>query len=207
MVDPRGLAFDPTSGTLFGIHLLGGGELVAFDPATGVETYVGFTGLSSFGMSSLAFDPTSGTLYSVGELGLLTIDPATGTATPVGVPTPFQVITGLAFDPTIGTLFGVDIVTDDLVTIDRGTGAATTVGPTGFDELKGLTFDPTSGTLFGVDNTTGELVTIDPTTAAATVVGATGFRNIQGLAFAVPTPGAAAVLGLGGLFAARRRRP
>jgi len=93
------------------------------------------------------------------------------------------------------------------VTIDPTTGAATSVGSTGLRNPTGLAFDPTSGTLFGVDNTTGELVTIDPTTGAATVVGATGFRNIQGLAFAVPTPGAAAVLGLGGLFAARRRRP
>ena len=81
-------------------------------------------------------------------------------------------------------LFGVDDTTDQLLTIDSGTGAATAVGPLGFGEFSGL--EATSdGTLYGARYTTDELYTIDQSTGAASLVGSFGpaFTNIQDLAF------------------------
>ena len=58
---------------------------------------------------------------------------------------------GLAFDPGTGTLYGVDVDTDQLLTIDTATGAATVVGPlydgvsAYFTNVQGLAFDPGSG--------------------------------------------------------------
>jgi hypothetical protein len=57
----------------------------------------------------LAFDPVSGTLFGSDPAGanLVTIDTATGAATPVG-PLGFTDVSGIAFDATTSTLFGVD---------------------------------------------------------------------------------------------------
>jgi hypothetical protein len=44
------------------------------------------------------------------------------------------------------------------------------------------------------------------TGSSARSTGATGFTNVMTRIWAVPTPGSAALLGLGGLLAARRRR-
>lgn len=95
------------------------------------------------------------------------------------------------FSPSAtAALFGVDILTDQLVRIDRDTGAATTVGALGFDKVNGLAYDSTSQTLYGVDNTFGAatvndpLLTINTSTGAATEVGFTGTNaGSLGLAF------------------------
>ena len=81
-------------------------------------------------------------------------------------------------------LFGVDDATDQLLTIDAGTGAAAAVGALGVGEFSGL--EATSdGTLYGARYTTDELYTIDQLTGVASVVGTFGptFTNMQDLAF------------------------
>jgi hypothetical protein len=79
-------------------------------------------------------------------------------------------------------LFGVDDISDQLLSINTTTGAATAVGALGFGRVLGLAFN-SSGTLFGVDETTDQLLTINTITGAATAVGSVGFSNVQGLAF------------------------
>lgn len=71
-----------------------------------------------------------------------------------------------------GVLFGTD--STNLYSIDRATGATTTVGPLGTNGVSGLAFDPDTNTLFGLDASTDTLVTVNTTTGAATTVGPLG---------------------------------
>ena len=94
-------------------------------------------------------------------------------------------LTGVQAEAT-GTLFSVDLITDQLITLNTATGAGTAVGPVGFDNVHDLAFDPTTSTLFGVDfiNGTGsQLITINTTTGVGTAVGLITPNAISGLAF------------------------
>jgi len=140
---------------------------------------------------------SNSTLYSV--------DFSAGTATAVGS-TGRSNITGLSFQPGTGVLFGIDHATDELVTIDLLTGAATTVGALGVDVFDvGLAFDA-AGNLYltsdsFIDNSNPSLYSVDPSTGAASAIGTgTGTSGIVGLAF-----DQAGVTGLAGLTGARRR--
>jgi hypothetical protein len=76
---------------------------------------------------------------------------------------------------------------DNLYRIDLGTGAATSLGPTGFAKIEALTMSP-AGELFGVNPATAQLVKCAITNGACTSVGAlTNLPPVQtnaGLAFA-----------------------
>ena len=63
----------------------------------------------------------------------------------------FDQVNGLAFDPNTNTLYGSDTTTNELLTINTSTGAATSVGPLGFPFVNGLAFDPNTNTLYGSD--------------------------------------------------------
>jgi hypothetical protein len=100
--DVGGLAFRPTTGTLYGVTSgTGGSDLITVDLATGAGTLVGPTGFVD--VAALEFAP-DGTLF--GGIGgssarageLITIDPATGVAASVGG-TGFPVLTGLTLVP------------------------------------------------------------------------------------------------------------
>ena len=204
-----GLAFDPISSTLFGARQ-GPGDLVRIDLATGTFTSIGPLGFGN--VRGLAWDPIGERLLGVGGSAdkLFEIDTATGAGTAIGSRTLPDGINSLAFDPISGDIFGANVVANSLVRIDPVTGQATSVGGFGgFNNVAGLAFDLDSGTLFGVNgnnNSGGELIRIDTATGAATVVGPlSGGAFANGLAY-VPTPAGAAVLGVGGLVAARRRR-
>ena len=92
-----GLAFGPND-ELFGVNPIDG--LVHIDLAAKDETVIGgdLVGAAIFGATpSLAFD-RDGTLYAAAD-GLWTVDPQSGTATPVGGPsTPFSFV-GLTVPP------------------------------------------------------------------------------------------------------------
>lgn len=94
---------------------------------------------------------------------------------------------------------------DSLVSFNPLTGAATFIGLTGTNSgaIADLTYDFLSGSWLLSDG--ANLYTVDPTTGAASLLGAHGVSGLSGLAF-VPTPGSIALLALGGLVAARRRR-
>jgi WD40 repeat protein len=118
---------------------------------------------------------------------LFTINPATGTPTPIG-PIGFAV-TGLAFHPTTGILYGstggtAPISPNSIITINTLTGAGTLVGPTGLGgPVADITFRA-DGTLFGWSEGSDDLVTIDTATGVGTVVSDSGLGTSgSGIAF------------------------
>jgi hypothetical protein len=139
-----------SDGTLFGWLEPNTDDLVRIDKATGAATIVGNSGLDTYG-SGLAAN-ASGVLYFAGEGEqgrLFTIDRNTGAATPVATlngPNGDPGISALAFD-SAGTLFGARIPSDspafasDLITINTGTGAITSLGPS-VDRLDAIVFVP-----------------------------------------------------------------
>ena len=143
---PDGFAFNGlefVGSTLYGTSV-GGGDppsLKILDPATGVSTQVGVTGVS--GTPGLAYDPSTGIMYGIerantGTPRLLTIDLTTGAATPIG---PMGVQAGsIEFGPD-GRLYagGAGTNAGDLFWINTSTGLATFIGSTGFSEVTGLT--------------------------------------------------------------------
>lgn len=181
-----GAFLDDDFSTLYSMDF-NSGELVAIDTATAATDAIGVAAtLNGENWSGLAVDPTDGTLYASSTLmsgslssTLYRLDPASGTATPIGPITGGGRVIEIAADAT-GTLYGVDIAADVLVTIDKATGAASAVGPLGFnsDFAQGLDFDPASGVLYfaAVDNQSifaqpGQMYTIDTATGHATLVG------------------------------------
>jgi outer membrane protein assembly factor BamB len=160
-------------------------SIFTVDRTTGLATLVGASGLGD-GVSAIRFDPQSGTMYGI--LGssctgarLITIDPATGAGTLIGVLVGAGFNGGLpnfcaggsdalAFAPD-GTLYAGGYVfgATSLLKVEKSTGAVLEAHPTA-DSLVGLAFDP-AGTLWashGNSSFTFELHTIDPATGART---------------------------------------
>ena len=155
--------------------------------------------------TEIATDPTDGTLYASTSAGsgtnkLYTLDPETGEATFV---TDLQT-SGLIIATAIhgsGQMFGIDIVDNELVEINKETGAVTTVGgPVSIFPLnfaQGMDFDPKSGRLYlfgfedaGFFGTFGSLYEIDPQTADFTFLGPHGGGSGAELGYAaLPTVG------------------
>jgi PEP-CTERM motif len=210
-----GLAFDPSTGVLYGStgnnSITNPGFLVTVNPLTGTVTSVGSFGLRFDTFADITFDPTSGTLYgyAAGGHSLYTINPSTGTSTQVGAS---GVIgfggEGLAAD-AFGTLFGTpNGCSGQLDTFSKVNGAAT-VGPNlsgcplSTATINALAFGNTSGTLFGINGgffgpgSPANLVTIDTSTGVVTNVGSS-LNGLDALAFqSVPEPGTLALLGTG----------
>lgn len=223
-----GLAFDPTSGVLFGSAANADpntrARLVTINPLTAEVTFVGMfnTGVTNSSgvpatMADIAFN-SAGQLFGVASIGgpqLYSINKTTGQATVIGN-------TGL----TSTTGGGLAISSDDVYygtptasrygTYDPVTGAYTNIAnpvkPVG-GAYAALAFN-SAGTLFGLNLGTGtgpptHIVTIDRTTGTVTDIGASVDR-LDAIAFgtAVPEPASMIALGAGiaGVLAARRRR-
>lgn len=184
-----------TVGTLFASDGAGGNSaarLYALNPATGATvTNVGAIGYSVTGM---AVQPGTGQIYGVtgfdttGGPSLIRINKSTGVGYLVGS------LAGAAADPVAdiaftsnGTLYGWSENSDDLVTINLSTGAATvvadsTIGTSG----SGLAASATNVLFFAGDGANGALRTVNGTTGLTTVVatmnGTVG-RQMNALAF------------------------
>jgi hypothetical protein len=98
---------------------------------------VGSTGLA---LRGLAVDPTDGWLWgSDASSKIYKIDGQTAVATLVGA-TGRPASPDLAFDQS-GTLYAVSgggLTTNNLIVIDKSTGAGTVIGPTGFPSVSGM---------------------------------------------------------------------
>jgi hypothetical protein len=128
----NGLAFDPASGTLYGIAQATG-QLFIINTSSAAATLVGAPGGGTVG--GIDFDATTGTLYGVddsaGTSKLVTINTSTGAQTLVGL-----LGAGIADCNGLGamadgTLFTINAATRQLLRINPQTGAATVVGATG----------------------------------------------------------------------------
>jgi hypothetical protein len=185
--DLAGLAVDPTTGILYGATGSGdGGRLFTVDPDDGAMTLVGATGFAA--VEALAFD-AGGQLFGAARVGgatadtLVSIDPATGAGTVIGVftapgPQPVPGIKGLAFDLTTGALWAISTfqfngIGGDLLDIDPLTAAVTIVSTLTdfFDEISGLTAD-CQGRLLATENRfDARVFQIDPSVPSARVLG------------------------------------
>lgn len=114
----------------------------------------------------------------------------------------------------VGTrVYGIDPFFGSLFEVNPNDGSIINTLPLSLDGVSatggnGLATDPDTGIVYAiVKNPAGGgrvLATIDVTTGAAAGIGSLG-ENFAGITF-VPTPGAMAVLSMGGLIASRRRR-
>lgn len=125
------------------VNAAGNSTLVRLDPATGALLQT--IGPVGYQINGLAFDPTSGKLYgstssqseacSTCLSRIVTINTSTGAGTVVG-PTGQEQVATITFTAS-GAMYGwSDVVTtpeqsDDLVSINKATGAATWVGDSG----------------------------------------------------------------------------
>lgn len=165
--------------------------LYEIDPATGdqisvVSTTGAYTGMEFVGGVLYATMITGGG----GDSDLVTVDPATGTATVIG-PTGYRGITGLAYDTSTSTMYGTigggHIDSGALATVNMTTGAATIIGPTGPNKVGSIEFGSDGNLYGGVTSTSGSLpqafINIDYSggAAASPVNPDTGF-SITGLA-------------------------
>lgn len=169
-----GMDYNPDTGKLYVIDIFSLGfaaTLFEFDPATGVRTQIGETGLTDPGsgdnaglaeVSSLARDPATGMLYTVmlhrGEMGvnkLWRIDPTNATAELVsGADIGFGHVRGLSFSPLDGKLYGINPPLNgpvQIITIDTTTGLGTLATELPLGRTGGsLAFKP-DGTLWSVN--------------------------------------------------------
>ena len=147
------------------------GSIFLVSQTTGAQTFIGDPTLNG-GLAGLTFDDQQRLWGSNNDpilqtSNLLEIDPITGSLiNDVGPITLLGLvikIQDLGFDPISDQLFGT-ADTGFLVTIDRITGIATSVGPLPAGNAH-IGFSP-AGTLFMVDRTSaGSLFTLDPTNA------------------------------------------
>lgn len=134
-----GLAFDPTTNTLFGADELN--ELVTIDTATGFITVVGEFDLTS-DVQGLAWDDATSTLYAASVTDIYTVNRVDASQTAIGSFANHDDVRGLAWDPIGGRLIGVDNGLDsgeapEAITINTTTGESTTLRTLGRGDCSG----------------------------------------------------------------------
>ncbi len=165
--------------------------------------------------AGMAFDTSTNTLYGTTTAAgfLVSIDTGTAAATTIGQYADAAIsrfVTGLAYDPITDTLYGMGndngFNNDLLITLDRTTGAGTSVGFLGTLGSIALAYDLTSNELFTIDNNTNLLHTIDGSTGA--ILNSVASVQTHGLAssavVAEPATLAVFVMALLGLGFSRR---
>jgi hypothetical protein len=219
------------SGTLWALR---NGNIGGFPPTLVMQAYTintttaAATPQGNFGSNaslvSLAFHSSDSTFYSVDTAGantsgkLVFANLAAGSIAAVtgnsdGL-SPLRV-DALAFSPS-GNLYGIWNSNSSpfgsnsykLVSFNPA-GVASVIGPiiSGTDAFNSLRFD-SAGNAYTVDATNGGVYTVNLSTGAGTLAfnGGSLAMGTSGLGLLVPAPGAVALLGLGGLSLARRRR-
>ncbi len=131
----HGLAFDPTTNTLYAMDAGSDSQLYTINTSTGVATPIGSPVVGAT-VGGLAFDPGSNTLYGIDNFApqskLITVNTTTGTHTVVGpLGAGIVDVDALAFSEPEGKLYAIDDTTENLLSINPATGAATVIGSTG----------------------------------------------------------------------------
>jgi hypothetical protein len=154
LVGPQGtIAYPFTSG------------FVSVDTTTGALTMINpnpTTQTGGFDISVLQWDASTATMYASADENqpvnpppgytptshIYKVDVATGTFTHA-FDLPDTLIVALAFD-SAGHMYALDILADELLAIDKTTGASAAIGPIGFDanNAQAMDFDPRTGVLW-----------------------------------------------------------
>ncbi|MGB5050300.1 MAG: hypothetical protein WBO46_15260 [Caldilineaceae bacterium] len=210
------IAFQPGGTTLFAADA---GQLGTLNLSTGLFTPTsssfgsgnGSEGTITFSdVDGLSFDPTNGYLYGTHRRGshpdvLFRIDPATGQRVnnafgsdeyvEVSAIAGLEDVDDIAVDPSTGIMYGIvnngSSSESRLVTINKSTGAATSVGTvklngSNIQDIEGLSFF-NDGKLYGSSGksgpTTNALYQINKSTAVATLIGQfpSPLRDIEAL--------------------------
>jgi hypothetical protein len=208
------IAFD-SSANLFGIT---GTSLYGLDHTNGAASIIGAHNIGDTSAYSLDFSSANVLYVAVrGNESLYTLNTATGAATLVGH-IGFPVNGDLAFDDSDNLFMsGND---EKLYSINTTTGAGALVGPINFPQIAGMDF--IGGMLIGISRTTDQIISIDTATGAGTLISSLTNSNIstygatapwsggtagqQGGNNPIPEPATLALLGLGVLGIAWRRR-
>jgi hypothetical protein len=163
--------FEPTGTT---IHVVNRGDgtiprtMGTVDPATGDFTSGALLSgdfVTAQTETGLSFDPTDGTAYLTGTDGtatsLYTVNPATGVTDLVASITradltPVTLVIDISINSS-GEMYAHDIATDSLYAVDKTTGLATLVGPSGLagNFAQGMDFDPATDILYAAIYTGG----------------------------------------------------
>jgi hypothetical protein len=197
------------------------GTYGTIDTATGAFTELGrIDGADHVWWSGLVQDPLTGTVYGVNyddggfsdaAATLYTIDLASGHAVRIGAidgpgVSPMHFISTIAIGPN-GLMYGLDLYGQQLLAIDKTSGAASVIESLGLDVqyVQSIAFDQRSGSLYwaalyndGSGNPVSEIRVIDPLTAASQPIGplpAAGeypIDELSALAIATPAVGCAA---------------
>ena len=127
MGDWRGMAFDPTDGTLWAST--NGDKIYVINPSTGEPTLIGITGLDG-GVPDIHFDDMGNLFGALGGGGaannsLISIDKSTGTGNVIG-PIGFTSVSGLASrqQPLTGSQIGIIPPKIDFWHIEVGTSSS-----------------------------------------------------------------------------------
>ena len=133
-----------------------------------------------------AVQVNAGQLYTIRESGdvLVSIDTDTLAITEIGsIGVAFN-FGGLAYDPGEDILYGIGgRPNESLFTLDRDTGAATTIGVHGIDDLFGLAFDSQNNVLYGTQLSGGSgIYTLNTSNGSAAYIGLMD-HQIGGLAY------------------------
>ncbi|MDX2248194.1 MAG: T9SS type A sorting domain-containing protein [Bacteroidia bacterium] len=154
-------------------------QLVAVDTSTGIGTVIGAsTPTTGHTWTGLAFDGTTNIMYATSTDGSVstfyTIDLGTGTANPVATMN-LALPIWIAIDNN-GNCYTMDIATDMLYSVNKTTGQATEIGPTGFNAnfAQDADFDPETNQLYAVAWGNGfgpELRRFDVSTGLSILIG------------------------------------
>lgn len=190
-------------------------HLGTIDLTTGAFSSIGVMsgdGADVTNWTGLAIGPDN-TFYGSSSGNLYLINPATAATTLIGSFGTGGTVIDIAIDSQ-GNMYAHDIGTDSLYSVDKSSGAATLIGPTGFAAgfAQGMDFDWATDTLYAhiyISGGVAHWASFDLTTGAATSLLDTSSWNSEleiAIASPIPEPGSLAVLGLGGLGLLRRRR-
>lgn len=160
---------------------------------TSIATITGMAAANT--VTGMSYDKTTSTMYvvSINSTATLatvyTIDLTTAAMTTVTTSASGPI--DISFN-NAGVMYACDLVTDNLITINKTSGVVTIVGPLGINlnYAQGMCFDPQTDSLFLAAYTTaGNLYRASTTTGTATLIGAFPV-NTEMDAFIIPGPSA-----------------